>query len=507
MRAWSKVGVVPGLVALVALVALLLQVTPSRAGDADRADLLAAIDTRVRALAADLTDLADAADARGLDAAGAHLDELDALVGQLALHGAKDGRAADVVAHYPGFVAEARAAVGHLRTLKAGQHAADDAPARCAKDEAALIAPATAYRARPTDAEKTYQQLTASAAAIGARWTTRLAELATLDQAMTTSAASHCTAADAYWMDVSGRANAAAAAIVAAWTEHHDAAVAACAAVALGARHPQVAPLLDDLGHQLASVHAEAADLTRDLGAWVATLGPLRARALADRQALRDVLCTGRSDDLEEHTRDLADHLARELATAHAAAAATADALRPRIAALGKNPLAPHHAATLRAGAALLDHLRADLAGRDNPALRRRLAASRARRTAVYRGLRCALRELAISPGDCGGAACHVDCIQVVRDHCTVVEVRPAGQGADAGPEASATTAIDALRSWYARDGADLLGHAPALRACVRDEEKVLDVEAKVATYDLCGGTTAADLGDKLPEIQPAPAP
>ena len=186
--------------ATVAVACNLITVSPARAGDSDRVELIARIEDAVHAIATAL----ETPSAHMIDDATAHGQELRELVAQLVPIKGDDERAADIVAHYPRYADAVDAALARMKQLGQEAHRADGIADRCAKDDAALHALIKRRTAHPDpDPTRDFDALATKASALGATWTPTLAELATIDATVSADvAATRLALTDGYWMAI-----------------------------------------------------------------------------------------------------------------------------------------------------------------------------------------------------------------------------------------------------------------------------------------------------------------
>jgi len=465
------------------------------AGDGDPIEVMARIDDKVHAIATALEQPSP----HMIEDATARAKEVRDLLAQLAALKSKSERAADMVAHYPKYAATVDAALGRLAKLTAEVHGADGVAERCTKDDKALH-DLLAQRAQHPSPEpaKDIDALTKKATALATTWTPILAGLVTTDAAVTQDVAGATVAlTDGYWMAVATNLASAAKTAAEAWTDPYAAATAACQQLARGTDHEAIAPALAELRKRGATATAAAAQVVHDYDAWLASVRELRALALETRERIHEALCAADDSALGEAVaasavRDLADRTAAastELARLKARAAdnaGKAKAILDGVKATGAIVTAIAHDEAL---------------GRDNPRLRAVLAELHRRRDKALAGASCSARAIDVAAGDCGEAACRIECVKLVDRTCTLIEPAPDADATRAAAFARGKRDVGALQAWYTRDKAALFARIPAMRKC--EQATQLELFTDVAVYAACGAAPATSLGEPLADVGP----
>gem|GEM_PF-3026315 len=479
----------------VAYVAILLAFTAPLHAD-ERTDIVARIDDAVHAIATALDGDPD------LDAARKHSSEVRELVTRLASVGGSHPRANEILAHYKGYADAFDAAAAVIARMRKASHSADGVLARCIKADAELSASIDKVKAHPDpDPSRDLARLSASGDAYGTSWTSTLGELAGVDRAIAADVtASHLSLTDSYWMSVSSHVDVAVHAIASAWTERYEPVTAGCAQLGLGQRHPELAPVLDELRKQAAATRSSTKQLTDDYNAWLRSVRGLRDLALKARDDIRGAICGATDLDLESRVENVADAAARELADDVTRTTGEATALRTRADSAKIKSIVDGLKSTAPTIASVE---RAESRGRQSPRLHAVLAATKRRRDDTVRLQGCTYGNIELAAVDCAAGSCRITCIKVAPHACKVVEVVPDNDHATADGAATGDRDIRDLRAWYAHDHTGLFARYPALRRCETDDKVELELAVAVTTYPACAKLTAADLGDTLAEVPP----
>ena len=460
------------------------------AGENDRTELMARIEDAIHAIATSL-------DARKLDDAAVHAREVREMITQLAARQGNDGRAADIVAHYPKYADVADAAIARLAALAQKVHRADGLAARCAKDAAELHAFIKRRTSRPDpDPARDLEALAAKADEYAAAWSPRLTDLASVDRSIVSDvAATKLALTDGYWMAVTTSVAAEANAIVDPWPDQYAAVTTVCEPLRLGQRHADVAPMLEALGTRIGANHTAASALAKDYNAWLASVRTIRELALQGRTVLHDAICQATDGEVASRVGAVASTWGRDLEDRTTAATAEGTRLRtskhlPRAIDEG-----------LKVASAIVASIaRGESQGRANPRLVTALAAIAKRREHSLAASKCVVTNIDLA---CAGAPCRASCIAIADRVCTIVEPVPDQEGAKAAGFARAQHAVDGAKAWYTRDKAGLFARLPALARCELAARATIDLATDVVSYATCSAVTPAVLGEPLGEVPP----
>ncbi len=459
------------------------------AGENDRTELMARSEDAIHAIATSL-------DAHKLDDAALHAREVRELIAQLAALGGNEGRAADMVAHYPKYADIADAAIARLATLAQRVHRTDRMAARCAKDETELHAFIKRRAARPDpDPARDLQALGAKADEYAATWSPALADLASVDRSIGSDvAATKLALTDGYWMAVTTSVAAEATAISDPWVDQYAAVTLACSPLGLGQHHPDIAPVLEALRTRVGTDRTAASALTKDYNSWLASVRTLRELALQGRTVLRDAICQATDGEVASRVGAVASTWGRDLG--ERATEATAEGTRLRT-------TSKHLPRAIDEGMKVASVLVAAIArdesqGRANPRLVTALAVIAKRREHSLAASKCIATNVDLS---CTTTPCRASCIAVTNRVCTIIEPVPDQEGAKAAGFSRAQQALEAAKAWYSRDKAGLFARVPALARCELAARATLDLATDVVSYATCSAVTPAMLGEPLGEV------
>ncbi|MEO6774514.1 MAG: hypothetical protein ABI467_16095 [Kofleriaceae bacterium] len=464
----------------------------------DPVEVMARIDDKVHAIATALEQPSP----HMIDDAKLRTREVRDLLAQLASIKSRNERAAGVLAHYPNYADAVDAALDHLAKLGTEVHGADGVADRCVKDDKALHALLAQKGQHPSaDPAKDRDALTKRATELATTWAPVLAGLATTDAAITQDVAGATVAlTDGYWMAVATNLASDAKATATTWADPSSAATTACQQLARGIGHEDVALALAALRKRGATNLAAATQVVRDYNAWLASVRELRALALETRDRIHEALCTAGDSELGEGASSIAATAARDLVDRAPAATTEMARLEARA---GDN--AGKRKAILdglrTTGAIVVAIGRDEALGRDNPRLRAVLAELHRRRARALAGASCTARSIDVAAGDCGGAACRIECMKLVERTCTLVELSPDADAPRAAAFARGKREVTGLQAWYARDKAALFARVPAMRTCEHTPPASLELFTDVAVYAACPAAPAASLGESLAEV------
>lgn len=473
---------------IVALALALALGSSAGAGESDRTELMARIEDAIHAIATAL-------DAHKLDDAALHDREVRELIAQLAAVQGNDGRAADIVAHYPTYANVADAAIARLGVLAQEVHRTDNVAARCSKDDLELHAFIQRRTSRPSpDPARDLEAVAAKADEYAATWSPTLIDLANTDRSIVREVtASKLAITDGYWMAVTTSVAAEANAIVEPWPDRYAAVTAACAPLGLGQHHAEVAPVLAALRTRIRTDHTAATALAKDYNAWLASVRTLRELALQGRTVLHDAICQATDGEVASRVGAVASTWGRDLEDRTTEAIAEGSRLRtgnhlPRAISEGLKV----------AGAIVASIAREEGQGRANPRLVTALAVIAKRREHSLAASKCVATNVELA---CTGRTCRATCIAITDRVCTIVEPVTDQEGAKAAGFARAQQELDAAKAWYTRDKAGLFARVPALARCELAARATLDLATDVVSYATCSAVTLTMLGEPLGEV------